>query len=114
MQHLEKWGFQWIIDNVSPQTIGIVAVFILAMWLVLRVNKVVSDKQANDEEVKDNVRLLTKQQHKTQQLVSACPCVSKKNATWLQDPLLNGGAPPDPVICQFLEAKTNENIQNRT
>lgn len=104
MQHLEKWGFQWVVDNVPPQTIGIVAVFALAMWLVLRVNNVISEKQAADEEVKDSVKLLTKQQHKTQQLVSACPCVSKTNATWLQDCDRNGGGPPDPIKCQYMEA----------
>lgn len=104
MQYLDKWGFEWLVAHVSPQGMAMFAVFVLSTWLVLRVNKIISDKQSADEEVKDSVRLLTKQQHKTQQLVSCCPCVSKTNATWLQDPERNGGAPPEPVKCQYMEA----------
>ena len=45
----------------------------------------------------------TKQIHKTITLISSCPCVSKRNATWLQDKNQNGGQAPEAIECVYLK-----------
>jgi predicted ABC-type exoprotein transport system permease subunit len=68
------------------------AIIALAVFIVIRINKAISKDKKQE-----------KQQHKIIQLFTACPCVSKKNATWLQDPARNGGQPPEPVTCKYRE-----------
>jgi hypothetical protein len=45
----------------------------------------------------------SKQIHKTITLISSCPCVSKRNATWLQDKNQNGGQAPEAIECVYLK-----------
>jgi len=98
---LEKWSIQYLIDNCPPELIALSVVAILVAWLTYRVNKWLSGG-INTQERLDTVE---KQQHKCEQLFEACPCITKCNATWLQDKGRNGGQPPEPIKCQYLAAK---------
>ena len=98
---LEKWSIQYLIDNCPPELIALSVVAIVDAWLTYRVNKWLSGG-INTQKRLDTVE---KQQHKCEQLFEACPCITKCNATWLQDKGRNGGQPPERVACQYLAAK---------
>lgn len=104
---LEKWSIQYLIDNCPPELIALSVVSILVAWLTYRVNKWLSGG-INTQERLDTVE---KQQHKCEQLFEACPCITKCNATWLQDKARNGGQPPERVACQYLIAKDKGEIK---
>ena len=104
---LEKWSIQYLIDNCPPELIALSVVAILVAWLTYRVNKWLSGG-INTQERLDTVE---KQQHKCEQLFEACPCITKCNATWLQDKARNGGQPPERVACQYLIAKNKGEIK---
>ena len=98
---IESWSLKYLLEMCPPSVMATVAIAVLVSWLTLRLNKFISggiDQQ-------DRVRALEKQQRKAEQLLESCPCITKCNATWLQDKGRNGGQPPERVACQYLAAK---------
>ncbi|MBU1108620.1 MAG: hypothetical protein KKB51_18230 [Candidatus Riflebacteria bacterium] len=91
---LEKTSLEWALSKLTPELIGIIALVVLAVWFVLRAHKYFSDHAR-----------LVKQGGKLEQLISACPCISKVNGLWLQDETRNGGQPPEKVECAYLKDK---------
>lgn len=98
---LEKWSIQYIIDNCPPELVALSVVVILVAWLTYRVNLWLS----GGINIQERLTVTEKQQRKTEQLLEACPCVTKANATWLQDKTRNGGQPPEKICCVYLAAK---------
>lgn len=98
---LEKWSIQYLIDNCPPELVALSVVVILVAWLTYRVNRWLS----GGINTQARIEVIEKQQHKTEQLIEACPCVTKANATWLQDKTRNGGQPPEKICCLYLAAK---------
>ena len=98
---LEKWSIQYIIDNCPPELVAAFVLLVMVIWLTYRVNKWL-DGGVNMQE---RQAVTEKQQRKVEQLLESCPCISKANATWLQDKTRNGGQPPEPIKCQYLEAR---------
>lgn len=115
---LEKLGFvfasDWVKAHVSNELIALVLFLCLIVWIAVRINKVI--EQAHSKEAEQNARILIleKQQRKGEQLLSACPCISKRNATWYQDQTLNGGEPPEKIACVYLVAKEKGEICTQT
>jgi len=99
MPSIEKLSLQMIVDNCTPNLIGAVIVFLLTVWLILKINKLVGSVQSIIEVLVSSVHTLEKQQRKGEQIITALPCVQKANATWLQDPQRNGGQPPEKITC---------------
>ena len=91
----------WAVENCPPQLVAVVIICILVAVITYKVNRLVTAWQQEVEEAK----ILKKQLHKLIQLVTAAPCVSKNNGVWLGDETRNGGQPPEPIKCQYLEAK---------
>jgi hypothetical protein len=88
---LEKSGIKFLIDNCPPELLAIIVLIVLVAWLTIIANKFyrkISSSAINE-----------RQQRKVEQLISIYPCITKKNATWLQDPTRNGGMPPDEIVC---------------
>lgn len=98
---LEKWSIQYIVDNCPPELVAALVLLGLVVWLTYRVNKWL-DGGVNMQE---RQAVTEKQQRKVEQLLENCPCVSKANATWLQDKTRNGGQPPEKICCVYLAAK---------
>lgn len=98
---LEKHLTELAIENIPLAVLLIIAVIALAVIVAVRYNKKISQAEAERAEFK----VIKKQQEKIIQLLEAVPCVSKRNATWLQDETKNGGRPPEPIVCQYHAAK---------
>ncbi len=98
---LEKHLTELAIENIPLAVLLIIAVVALAVIVAVRYNKKISQAEAERAESK----IMKKQQEKIIQLLEAAPCVSKRNATWLQDEAKNGGRPPEPIVCQYHAAK---------
>lgn len=98
---LEKYLTSLALENIPLAALLIIAVVALAVIVTVRYNKKISQAEA------DRARALIteKQQAKIIQLLEAAPCISKRNATWLQDETKNGGRPPEPIACQYHAAK---------
>jgi hypothetical protein len=92
LKALSEFVINQTIENGGTVFLIIAAIIVIAVFIVIRVNKAISKDKKQE-----------KQQKKIIQLVSACPCISKNNATWLQDPARNGGQPPERVICKYME-----------
>ena len=97
---LEKFSLDWAASKLSPELIGLIVFVVFVAWFTLRANRYFSD----------NART-SKQQHKLEQLISACPCVSKLNGLWLQDETRNGGQPPEEIKCIYQKAKDKGETQ---
>lgn len=98
---LEKYLTGLALDNIPLAALLIIAVIALAVVVTVRYNKKIS--QAENERAE--FKIMKKQQEKIIQLLEAAPCVSKRNATWLQDETKNGGRPPEPIVYQYHAAK---------
>lgn len=99
---LEKHLTALALENLPLAVLLIIAIIALAVIVAVRYNKKISQAEAERAESK----IIKKQQEKIIQLIEAMPCVSKPNATWLQDEAKNGGRPPDyPIKCQYHIAK---------
>lgn len=98
---LEKHLTELALENLPLAILLIIAIIALAVIIAVRYNKKIS--QAENERAE--FKIMKKQQEKTIQLLEAAPCVSKRNATWLQDETKNGGRPPEPIVCQYHAAK---------
>lgn len=98
---LEKHLTELALENLPLAVLLIIAVIALAVIVAVRYNKKISQAEAERAEF----RIMKKQQEKIIQLLEAAPCVSKRNATWLQDETKNGGRPPEPIMCQYHAAK---------
>ena len=83
---MEGFVLKTFLDQLEPGQLLLIAAVALIFIVVLRVNAYITQ-----------VKKLEKQQHKVIQTVCALPCISKTNATWLQDISRNGGAPPEPI-----------------
>lgn len=83
---MESFVLKTFLDQLDPGQLLLIAAVALIFIVVLRVNSYITQ-----------VKNLIKQQHKAIQTISALPCISKTNATWLQDCTKNGGAPPEPI-----------------
>lgn len=97
---LENLTLKWLFDHCPPDIIALVIVAVLVSWLTIRVNKYLSGGIGQVE----RLATIEKQQRKLEQLIESCPCVSKANATWLQDKVRNGGQPPEKICCHYLAA----------
>ena len=75
-----------VLSQLTPSQLLLTAVLTLAFVIVARINTYITQ-----------VKRIDKQQHKVEQIISALPCVSKENATWLQDFNRNGGSPPEKI-----------------
>lgn len=98
---LEKHLTELALKNLPLAVLLIIAVIALAVIVAVRYNKKIGEAEAERAEFKT----MKKQQEKIIQLLEAAPCVSKRNATWLQDETKNGGRPPEPIMCQYHAAK---------
>lgn len=98
---LEKHLTELALENLPLAVLLIIAVIALAVIVAVRYNKKIGEAEAERAEFK----IMKKQQEKIIQLLEAAPCVSKRNATWLQDETKNGGRPPEPITCQYHAAK---------
>lgn len=83
---MEGFVLKTFLDQLNPGQLLLIAAVALIFIVVLRVNSYIT-----------LVKMTDKQQHKVIQTISAMPCISKTNATWLQDISKNGGAPPEPI-----------------
>lgn len=94
---IEQYIITQILTNTPLVLLLLLGVVILTIMIVLKVemSKKHTRKQA---ERLDN---LERQQIKIIQMLSMAACVTKNNATWLQDPRKNGGNPPDGLDCKF-------------
>ena len=102
---LETLSLKYLFENAPEVLVFIVALCSVFLYVALRVNAVISKAQADREMFINRIDDLEKQQRKNEQLLSAAPCISKNNGLWLQDPKRNGGQPPEPIKCQYLEAR---------
>ena len=75
-----------VLSQLTPGQLLLTVVLALVFIIATRVNSYITQ-----------VRRIDKQQHKVEQIISALPCVSKENATWLQDFQRNGGSPPEKI-----------------
>ena len=98
---LEKHLTALALENIPLAVLLIGAVIALAVVVTIRYNKKINEAEAEREQT----RVDRKQQQKIIQLLEAAPCISKRNATWLQDETKNGGRPPEPIVCQYHAAK---------
>ncbi|MBF0406483.1 MAG: hypothetical protein HQM10_03955 [Candidatus Riflebacteria bacterium] len=94
---LDKYLIQQVLNNTPSMILLMIAVISLAVIVTMRVNKAIS----KEGEQNSRIEIVEKQLHKTETIVTACPCISKENATWLQDKTRNGGKPPETVRCPF-------------
>jgi hypothetical protein len=101
---LEKQLVGLVIDNVPLAILLIIAVIALAATIAVRYNKKISAAEAD----RQKHTVCKKQQEKILQLLENAPCISKRNATWLQDETKNGGRPPEPINCQCRCSATKE------
>jgi hypothetical protein len=83
---VESFVLKTFLDQLTPGQLLLIAAVALIFIVVLRVNSYITQ-----------VKRLDKQQHKVIQTICALPCISKTNATWLQDCARNGGAPPESI-----------------
>lgn len=97
----EKQLTALVLENIPLAVLLIIAVIALAVVVTVRYNKKISQAEADRAEAQG----VKKQQDKIIQLLEAAPCISKRNATWLQDETKNGGRPPEPIVCQYHAAK---------
>ena len=99
---LEKHLTTLALENIPLAVLLVITVVALAVVVTIRYNKKINEAEAE----RVNAKIVKKQQEKIIQLIEAMPCVSKPNATWLQDETKNGGQPPDyPINCQYHMAK---------
>ena len=75
-----------VLSQLTPSQLLLTVVLALVFIIVTRVNSYITQ-----------VKRLDKQQHKVERIISALPCVSKENATWLQDFNRNGGSLPEKI-----------------
>ena len=100
------------IGEISPE-LAIALIFLaLAVVITWKISSLVAVSTAaykrleeRIEGTENNIVKEKKQRHKVEQLMTAAPCVSKSNGVWLQDESRNGGQPPEPIKCQYIEAK---------
>ena len=103
---LEKHLTTLALENIPLALLLVIAVVALAVVVTVRYNSKISQAEAD----RTDAAIRKKQQEKIIQLIEAMPCVSKPNATWLQDEAKNGGRPPDyPIKCQYHIAKEGGN-----
>jgi hypothetical protein len=102
---LEKLSIGWLVENCPPSLLIVIVVAILAGWLSLRVNRLITEALSQESSQTSRIAATEKQQRKAEQLISACPCISKHNATWLQDKSRNGGELPEKIACVYMQAK---------
>lgn len=105
MPVIQKYSLEWVIANCTPELIATIVLVALTAWVVIRVNAVISKAYACEEAHTAGIVELKKQQRKVEQLIAAMPCVSKLNSNWLNDATRNGGQPPEPIMCQYHQAK---------
>lgn len=98
---LEKHLTALALENIPLAVLLIIAVIALAVVVTVRYNRKMDAAKAD----KERGQIRDKQQEKIIQLLEAAPCISKRNATWLQDETKNGGRPPEPIVCQYHAAK---------
>ena len=98
---LEKQLTALALEHIPLAVLLIIAVIALAVVVTVRYNRKISQAEADRAEAQG----VKKQQDKIIQLLEAAPCISKRNATWLQDETKNGGRPPEPIVCQYHAAK---------
>ncbi len=113
-------ALEWTIENSPPPVVVFIVVVILTvllLWLSYRVNKLISGVLAKEQARDDRASAIekeqaaqAKQQRKVEQLIEKLPCVSKGQATWLQDKNRNGGQPPESCSCVYLKAKDEGEI----
>lgn len=113
-------ALEWTIENSPPPLvvfIVVVILIILLLWLSYRVNKLISKALSKEQARDDRVTTLEhsqadqlKQQRKMEQLAEKLPCISKGQATWLQDKTRNGGTVPGECFCAYLKAKDEGEI----
>jgi hypothetical protein len=103
---LEKHLTTLALENTPLALLLVIAVVALAVVVTVRYNSKINQAEAD----RNDAAIRKKQQEKIIQLIEAMPCVSKPNATWLQDEAKNGGRPPDyPIKCQYHIAKEGGN-----
>lgn len=98
----------WVIENSPPPLVVLIVAIIaviLLLWLSYRINKLITGALSQEHSQTKDIAESRKQQRKSEQLLCMCPCISKRNATWLQDVSQNGGQPPEPVECEYLKHK---------
>lgn len=98
----------WAIENSPPPLVVLIVscfFLLLILWLSYRINKLINAALSQEARQSADIAELKKQQRKHEQLAERQPCVSKGNATWLQDKARNGGQAPEDCICQYLRDK---------
>lgn len=105
MGFLENESVKWALNQLSPSTVALIFISVLIIWLTLRVNRLITSALSQEAEQTRQILVAEKRISKLQQLISAAPCVSKNNATWLQDDHRNGGLPVEQIKCQYHAAK---------
>jgi len=105
------WAIEHCPDQVAP-LLAVLIFFSLALGITYKIHKLVNTALLRDQKRTEEIESLKaklaedeKQQHKLLILITCAPCISKVNGVWLQDPSRNGGQPPEPIICQYHEAK---------
>lgn len=95
---LEKFTWSYITENCPPGFLAGLILFMLTIWLVLRINKVITHAADSQAEQSERMRIFEKQQKKIIATICKCPRISKANGMWLQNSEKNGGDPPDEII----------------
>lgn len=83
---MEGFVLETFLERLTSNQLLLTAVVVLVFIVITRVNAYVTQ-----------VKRMDKQQRKLEQVISALPCISKENATWLQDYTRNGGTPPEKI-----------------
>ena len=102
---LENSAVKWLLEQLSPSVIALLFISLLIIWLTLRVNRLITSALSQEAEQTQQIAIAEKRISKLQQLLSSAPCISKNNATWLQDDHRNGGQPAEQIKCQYFAAK---------
>jgi hypothetical protein len=101
-------ALEWALENAPPPVVVLIVAAILVVvifWLSYRINRLINTALSQEQAQTADIAAGKKQQRKLEQLVEKMPCISKGNATWLQDSTRNGGQPPEPVECEYSRAK---------
>jgi len=84
---IEKTIIAQILKALPFETILIIAIVIVAIYMTLKVNKLVNTTYKE-----------RKQQHKCELVLRMLPCLTERAKEWLIDPEQNGGRPPQPTF----------------
>ncbi len=89
--------------SVPASILLIIIILILTIWMAVKIDRALHKSTEDTDFFKKKLEIEEKQRLKIETLVADLPCVSKENATWLQNVNKNGGACPGKNVCKYEE-----------